>query len=86
VAFDTGVEAATALDDAAFRAAIALNGPGVGVVVGISWRVAGVPAGAAIAIGEGLSWRVVTAVVELAVMVDGVAVAIDATASGVELA
>jgi hypothetical protein len=36
VAFDTGVEAATALDDAAFRAAIALNGPGVGVVVGIS--------------------------------------------------
>jgi hypothetical protein len=36
VAFDTGVEATTALDDAAFRAAIALNGPGVGVVVGIS--------------------------------------------------
>ena len=33
-------------------------------------------AGVAIAIGEGLIWRVVTAVVELAVMVDGVAVAI----------
>ena len=33
-------------------------------------------AGVAIAIGEGLTWRVVTAVVELAVMVDGVAVAI----------
>jgi len=41
---------------------------------------------AAIAIGEGLTWRVVTAVVELAVMVDGVAVAIDTTAFGVELA
>jgi hypothetical protein len=35
-AFDAGVEVATALDDAAVRAAIALNGPGVGVVVGIS--------------------------------------------------
>jgi hypothetical protein len=33
-------------------------------------------AGVAIEIGEGLSWRVVTAVVELAVMVDGVAIAI----------
>ena len=33
-------------------------------------------AAVAIAIGEGLTWRVVTAVVELAVMVDGVAVAI----------
>ena len=33
-------------------------------------------AGVAIAIGEGLSWRVVTAVVELAVIVDGIAVAI----------
>ncbi len=33
------------------------------------------PAGVVIAI-EGLTWRVVTAVVELAVMVDGVAVAI----------
>ena len=33
-------------------------------------------AGVAIAIGEGLTWRVVTAVVELAVMVDGMAVAI----------
>ena len=33
-------------------------------------------AGVAIAIGEGLTWRVVTAVVEPAVMVDGIAVAI----------
>ena len=33
-------------------------------------------AGVAIAIGKGFTWRVVTAVVELAVMVDGVAVAI----------
>ena len=33
-------------------------------------------AGVAIAIGEGLTWRVVTAVVEPAVIVDGVAVAI----------
>ena len=33
-------------------------------------------AGVAIAIGEGLSWRVVTADAELAVMVDGITVAI----------
>jgi hypothetical protein len=33
-------------------------------------------AGVAIVIGEELTWRVVTAVVELAVMVDGIAVAI----------
>ena len=33
-------------------------------------------AGVAIAIGKGFTWRVATAVVELAVMVDGIAVAI----------
>jgi hypothetical protein len=68
VAFDPGVELATA-------------DPGVtnGVGVGISWRVAGVPAGVATATDE-------AAGEELASVVDGVAVAIDATAFGVELA
>ena len=33
-------------------------------------------AGVAIGIGEGFTWRVVPAVVELAVMVDGIAVAV----------
>jgi hypothetical protein len=67
VAFDAGVELATAV-------AAVKNG-----VVGMSWRVASVPAGVATATDEAVGK-------ELASVVDGVAVAIDATAFGVELA
>ena len=68
VAFDAGVELATA---------VAAVKDGIGV--GISWRVAGVPAGVATTTDE-------AAGEELASVVDGVAVAIDTTAFGVELA
>jgi hypothetical protein len=67
VAFDAGVEVTTAL-----------AGVANGVGVGISWRVAGVPAGVVTATDE-------AAGEELPSVVDGVAVAIDATAFGVEL-
>jgi hypothetical protein len=66
MAFDAGVELATALDDAAAaKVAIALDGKGVGVVVGSSWIVPGVVDGIATAIGTG---------VELASMIDDVVV------------
>ena len=59
--------------------ATAVAGVANGVAVGMSCRVAGVPAGVAKVIDE-------AADEELASALDGVAVAIDATAFGVELA
>jgi hypothetical protein len=67
--FDAGVELVTALDDAAVKAAIALNGAGVGVVVGTVRRVPGVGDGVAKTIGAGLEVETVAYNVAMALTV-----------------
>ena len=79
-AFNAEVELATALDDAAAaKVAIALDGAGVGVVVGRSWIVPGIVDGVATVIGAGVEITMVDTVA--ADVVDGVA-----TAAGVGIA